>query len=131
MKEKDKQAGEGKEWITLDLPQREGKEGYIGTFLTMYLKMGSVLSDGNFKETDKRIEYMTYFMISLVPGKRDRLEIRERLKKEIEQATKGANGNEEKARLRNMVCLECIGEVTDYVDKHIGVSRENKIGFAW
>jgi hypothetical protein len=120
------------EYLTLDLPQREGKEGYVGTMFSLFLRMGSILGDANFKETDMRIEYMVHFMISLVPGKTHRQEIREDLKRDIEKALKveTSGDTDTKARIRNMICLEYIGIVGDFIDKHIGVSRENKIGFA-
>lgn len=119
------------EYITLDLPQREGKEGYIGTMFTLVLKMGTILADANFKETDMRVEYMTQFMISLIPGKKARKEIREQLHNDIAERLKTDTSADQdaKARLRNMVCLEYIGIVGDFMDKHVGISKENKIGF--
>ena len=124
-------------WLTLEIPQREGKEGYIGMLFGLMLKTGSVMADANFRPTDMRIEYMTHFMIALIPGKRNRQTIRDGLREEMEKRLKQAkdeNGSdlneEQKSRVRNMTCLEYIGDVIDFTDKHIGVSRENKIGFA-
>lgn len=117
------------QYYTLDIPQREGKEGYIGTLLGLFLKMGGIMAQSDFSETDKRIEYMTQFLISMVPGRKLRKEIRDALKKDIEERTKGLTKNEDKARERNLVCLEYIGEVMDWTDKHIGVTKENKVGF--
>ena len=53
--------------ITLDIPQREGKEGYIGTMLTLFLQLGRTFTDTNFKETNIAIVYHMNFMISMIP----------------------------------------------------------------
>lgn len=120
----------------LNIPQREGKEGYVGMLFSMMLRVGGIMADHAFTNTDLRIEYMTHFLIALVPGKRNRKTIRDGLNNEIksrllqEGKDNGSELNDEqKARIRNMVCLEYIGEVIDFTDKHVGVSSENKIGF--
>ncbi len=117
--------------ITLDVPMREGKDGYVGTLFSLFLRMGGILADAGFRETDMRVEYMTHFMISLVPGKKQRQEIREQLRKDIEAKLKEDNSGDQdaKARIRNMVCLEYIGVVGDFIDKHVGISTENRLGF--
>ncbi len=127
---------DGSKLFTLDIPQREGKEGYIGTHFSLFLRIGGVLGDAHFSATDLRIEYMTHFLISLIPGRKNRADIRDRLRKDIdknlteEKKTIGENlTNEQIGRVRNMTCIEYMGEVMDFVDKHVGVSKENKIGF--
>lgn len=127
---------DGSKLFTLDIPQREGKEGYIGTHFSLFLRIGGVLGDATFTSTDLRIEYMTHFLISLIPGKRNRANIRDSLRNDIdknladERKKVGENlTNEQIGRVRNMTCIEYMGEVMDFVDKHVGVSKENKIGF--
>lgn len=115
--------------ITLDVPQREGKEGYIGTIFGLYLRLGGIMSDPGFRETDIRLYYMAKLLINLIPGKKNRAEIKERMKKEIETALKDVKDNETRMRLKNEICLDYIGEVHDFMDKHLGVSAENRIGF--
>ncbi len=117
-------------YLTLDIPQREGKDGYIGTLFGLYLKFGGIISDIGFKENDVRIYYMTKFLINLIPGKRNRAEIKEKMKNEIAEAMKNCSSNDERMRIRNDICLDYIGDVHDFVDKHVGVSKENKIGFS-
>ena len=116
--------------ITLEVPQREGKEGYIGTFFALFLRLGTMIGDANLKDTDNRIRNMTNMMISLIPGKKRRSAIRKEMNAEIENRIKGITGNEEKARVRNDVCIEFMGNVTDFIDLHIGVDIENRIGFS-
>ena len=117
--------------LYLDVPQKEGKEGYVGTLFSLILRTGSILADANFKDTDMRVEYMTHFLISLIPNPQKRKEIRAALKKDIEERIKedGSGDQDTKARSRNMVCLEYIGIVGDFIDTHIGLSVENRLGF--
>jgi len=125
--------------ITLDIPQREGKEGYIGTMLTLFLQLGRTFTDNEFKETNINIIYHMNFMISMIPEEEDRKKIRSELNKEIENRTNEAielskqSGNvldnDDKARIRNMVYIEYIGKVMDWVDKFVGISTKNKVGF--
>ena len=125
--------------ITLDIPQKEGKEGYIGTMLTLFLQLGRTFTDSNFKETNISIIYHMNFMISMIPEEEDRAKIRKELNAEIEkrinEAIEAAKktgtqlDNDDKARIRNMVYIEYLGKVMDWVDKFVGISTKNKVGF--
>lgn len=125
--------------VTLDIPQREGKEGYIGTMLTLFLQLGKSFTDPGFKETNISIVYHMNFMISMIPEEADREKIRKSLNEEIEKRTNEAlkvakeSGNQldndDKARIRNIVYIEYIGKVMDWVDKFVGISTKNKVGF--
>jgi len=124
--------------ITLDIPQKEGKEGYIGTMLTLFLQLGRTFTDTNFKETNISIIYHMNFMISMIPEEEDRAKIRNELNAEIEKRTYEAIesakktgtqlDNDDKARIRNMVYIEYVGKVMDWVDKFVGISTKNKVG---
>ena len=122
-------AEQDEKYFTLDIPQREGRDGYIGTIFSLYLRLGGVIADSNFRDSDIRVYYMTKFLISLIPGEKNRKAIRDELKKDIDEALKGISNNDERGRKRNEVCLDYIGRVHDFMDKHVGVSTENKIGF--
>lgn len=128
---------DGSKFYPLEIPAREGKEGYIGTIFSLFLRLGSIMGEQNFQPTDMRIEYMTQFMISLMPGKKRRVLMRQNLKELLEARLKEAqdkNGgeelnNEQRGRITNIVCLECLGDITDFTDLHVGVSAENRLGY--
>ena len=61
---------------TLDIPQREGKEGYIGTFLTSWLNLQSILKSPEFSREPIRIYYMMEAIISQIPDEEEREKIR-------------------------------------------------------
>lgn len=125
----------GETVYTFDIPQREGKEGYIGMQFGLLLKMGSLMVEANRQATDNRIEYMAQFMISLIPGRKNRKTIRDGLKTEIqkrldeEQKKLGEElTNDQIGTIRNQIAIEYVGEVMDFIDKHVGVDKENRIG---
>jgi len=119
------------ERLTLDIPKREGKEGYIGTMLQLYLKMGGIIAEANFTNNDLRVEYMTHFMLSTIPSKEKRIEIRQRLRERITNEVDADKlmTNEQKNKKKNLICIEFMGETMDWIDEHLGISVENKIGF--
>jgi hypothetical protein len=126
---------QGQDVYTFDVPQREGKEGYIGMHFGLMLKMGSLMAEANRQATDNRIEYMAQFMISLIPGRKNRKIIRDGLQAEIkkrleEEAKKSGTDltNDQIGTIRNLTSVEYVGEVMDFLDKHVGVDKENRIG---
>lgn len=126
-------ADEGAErLITFDIPQKEGKEGYVGTLFGLILKLGTILTDTNLKHTDIRIEYLMQLFISLIPEYKVRDEIRRSLKEDIDIYYKnnGTATNEQKAREVNMIHLNHLGYIMEYIDLHIGIAINNKIGFS-
>lgn len=129
------QNDQGEQVYTFDIPVREGKDGYVGMHFGLMLKMGSLMAEANRQATDNRIEYLTQFMISLIPGRKNRKVIRDGLKTEInkrlEEERKAAGNdltNDQIGAIRNMTSVEYVGEVMDFIDKHIGVDKENRIG---
>lgn len=122
---------------SLDIPQREGKEGYVGTFFTLYLKLGTILQAPEFSKEPIRLFYMCEFIISLIPDEDARLHIRTSLKNRklaLETEYKKDKKIEmlssiEKDHILIQASLQTIGDVSDYIDKHIGISDKNKIGF--
>ncbi len=127
---------DGSKLFTFNEPQREGREGYVSTFFSMYLKLANVLCAPEHDPIDGRGKYMTKFIISLVPGKKNRDLLKDELKNKINaeiEEFKKLNGHEpdnaERGRIELEASLDTLGLVSDFVDKHIGVSNENKLGF--
>lgn len=116
-------------FYALDAPQLEGKDGYVGTFYALILRLGAMAGDPNLKDTDNRIKNMVNIMISLIPGKKKRETIRKELNEEVDRRVKGITSNEDRARIRNDVCIEMLGTVTDYIDLHVALDTENRIGY--
>lgn len=113
--------------ITLDIPQREGKEGYIGTFFTLYLKLGTLLSGGSFNSMDYHVTLLVEMIVSTVPGKK-REAIRQRIKDRLANETSSNQSLDEKQHTTTRIYIEELAAVTDFIDEHIGLSNEHKIG---
>ena len=122
--------------LTFDIPQREGKEGFIGTFFTLYLNMSSILRSPEFIKEPMRVYYLTKLIIASVPGKKNRDEIKKALNERIDSMKKQRLQKsdvplteEENNHILIDASLDVLGDVSDFIDKHVGVSRENKLGF--
>ncbi len=126
--------------FTLDIPQREGKEGYIGTFFTLYLKLATVLQSPEFSKEPIRVYYMSKVITSMIPGEDKRLEIKKLLKdnkEAFEKEYRTEHKYNETQPLTTMErdhilissTLDSLGVVSDFIDKHIGLSKKNKVGF--
>lgn len=113
---------------SLDIPAREGKEGFIGTHFTLILQIGNMISRIGPSE-NSNLHYLTSLLISCIPDKKDRAVIRKEIEDEFNKRIDSKSTNEDKLKIRNAICIESVGSVMDYIDKHVGVSRENKIGF--
>ena len=117
-------------YITLDVPLRDGKEGYTGTMFSLFLRFGGILSDPNFKDTDARVYFMTRLMMSMLPNDEGgKVEMIKKLKSDIKEQTRGLTAVDDKNRLRNEICLDAVSVIFDVTDKHIGLSRRNRLGF--
>lgn len=127
---------EGK-YFTLDIPQREGKEGYIGTFLSSHLNLEAVLKSPEFTREPIRVYYLMEARISLIPDEEERQKIYNKLDeklKDLKANYKKDNGietlsPEQDSHLLIIASLRTLGQVTDFVDKHIALSVKNKVGF--
>ena len=121
--------------ITFDIPAKEGTPGYIGMFFTEFMKIGSMLTNMDGNNPTYSLERSTQFLISLVAGKQRREHIRECLKQNIARCIIEATTENETTldsvthkQIVDQCCLEIIGEITDFVDEHVGISIENKLG---
>jgi len=125
---------------TLDIPQRDGSVGYIGTFFTLYLKLATVLQSPEFSKEPIRVYYMSKFIISLIPGEEKREEIKKLLKttkattEEEYRKDRGYTAThqlsqQEKDHILITSTIDSLGCVSDFIDKHIGLSKKNKVGF--
>jgi|SRR3990172_235862 len=122
---------------TLDIPQREGKEGYIGTFLTSWLNLQSILKSPEFSREPIRIYYMMEAIISQIPDEEEREKIRTSFDKKFSDLKEtylkdnriDKITDTQHSHLLIIAALRTVGLTTDYVDKHIGVSTKNKVGF--
>ena len=123
--------------VTFDIPAREGTTGYVGLFFSVFLQTSALLTNPTVINDAYRLGNITQFMISLVAGKEKRTMIRETLQKNIDAEISEIKKNlevgqrmshDERDHIYTRCNLEIIGDITDFIDEHVGVSKENKLG---
>ncbi len=127
----------GEKRYTLDIPQLEGKEGYIGTFLTAYLNLITILRSPEFTREPIRVYYITEAIISLIPDQDNRQKARDTVDttfKSLEAKYLKEHGttkltDAEHSHLTIVASLRTLGTVTDYIDQYVGLNTKNKVGF--
>ena len=125
----------GDKVYTLDYPQLEGKAGYIGTFFTLYLRLGNMFDRPDFGKEPVKIRLFTKLIISMIPKKERRDTINKYIKERFEQLKKERTDTGIKLTDADIgyilieSALDGLGDVTDYIDKHVGINVENKVGF--
>ncbi len=120
----------------LDIPQKDGTPGYVGMFFTMYLKVASTIQHPDFtKNTPISVFYLVNWIISAIPDEKIRKNIRDAIRlrrKELEQEYK-SDGVQITEKVKDHILvtsvLEEAGRITEYIDKFVGLSKENKIGW--
>lgn len=122
---------------SLDLPQREGTDGFVGTFFTLYLKLATILQSPEFSKEPIRVYYLSEFIISLVPDSKHRERIRAEAKayrtRFESEYIKNRNISKLTSEIENHILIQTsinsLGLVTDYIDEHIGLSKQHKVFF--
>lgn len=125
---------------TTENPMFEGKEGFIGTFFGLYLNLSRLIASPDFSNEPYRVFYECELCISAVPDKlkrerirKDRKELIKTLEIEYKEDKKIPpdtilSGNVIE-HLHTLASIQALGDVTDYIDKHVGLSTKNKLGF--
>ena len=129
---------DGSKLYTIDgMPQKEGVPGYIGTFLKSWQNVQAIITSAEFSHEPIRVYYMVEAIISQIPDEEARKKIRADLDvryKDTMEQFKTENDmdtltKEDKSHCLVVAALRTLGMTTDYVDKHIGVSKNNRVGF--
>lgn len=120
----------------LDIPQKEGAPGYVGMFFTLWLKVASTISHPDFtKSSPMSVYYLINWTISAIPEEAEIIKIREKIRArriEMQQEYKNEGRTlDEKVQdhILLMATIEGASLIAQYIDKHIGISSENKIGW--
>lgn len=121
---------------SLDIPQKEGSAGYVGMFFTLWLKVASTIQHPDFtKGSPMSVYYLINWIIAAIPDESEILKIKETIRsrrKELEQEYKndGITMTEKtKDHILLMSTIEGSSLISHYIDKHIGISKDNKIGW--
>jgi hypothetical protein len=127
---------EGKTF-TLDIPQREAKDGYLLTLFTSHLNLESVLKSPEFSQEPIRVYYLALSRISLITSQKQQDEVYLDLEKKILELENDFKKKHNVTTLTEaqqnhiliVASIKTMGKVSIWGDKHMGISTENKVGF--
>lgn len=114
---------------TVDVPLRDSLNGYIMIFVELNLRISDILGTPEAFTQPMRIYYLVKQMISLITDTEIRDMINEHMSKEITERAKDKD-EEELQHIQLEVSIDTIKFITMWIDKHVGLSVENRIGVA-
>jgi len=128
---------DGTKIFTLDIPQREAKDGYLLTIFTSHVNLESVLKSPEFSQEPIRVYYLALSRISLITSKKEQDIVYTALENKIQELTddfKKRNNvqiltDAQQNHILIIASIKIMGLVSIWADKHLGISTENKVGF--
>lgn len=114
--------------VELDVPQVEGT-GMLSLIYRLYSMLGAVIADSEDSKYFK-FEMLTNLLINTVLDREIREEIKKFKKDELSRRMGELinPGSEERDTIHMEVCMDAIGEVTTFIDRHLGVSVKLEVG---
>lgn len=114
--------------VELDVPQVEGT-GMLSLIYRLYSMLGAVIADSEDSKYFK-FEMLTNLLINTVLDREIREEIKKFKKDELSRRMGELTnpGSEERDTIHMEVCMDAIGEVTTFIDRHLGVSVKLEVG---
>jgi len=124
-------------FYALDAPQKEGKDGYVGTYFSSRLNIDAILRSQDFNASPRKVYYQVLNIISTIQGEKARdviykeLESRiEVLKADYKKVHEDVNiPPQDEIDLIIIASLKTLGSVTDYYGKFVPLTSENRIGY--
>lgn len=112
----------------LELPQEEGG-GMLSLLFRLYSMLGAVIADADDNKYFK-FELLTKLLVNTVLDREVRDGIKSFMKTELKArlAELESPGNDEVNAVHLDVCMDAIGEVTTFIDRHLGVSVKLQVG---
>lgn len=112
----------------IDIQMREGKDGYISLIMGHFSRMAYIVASGG-DQTNKPADlyYMSNLIISMIPDLERQKVIRKKLKDRIEELKLSEKKSEGAAI--STAAIEIVGDITYFMDEHLGVSKANRIAF--
>jgi len=124
-------------FYALDAPQKEGKDGYVGTYFSSRLNIDAILRSQDFNASPRKVYYQVLNIISTIQGAKARdaiykeLDARiETLKAEYKKVHEDVNiPPHDEIDIIIISSLKTLGSVTDYYGKFVPLTSENRIGY--
>ena len=112
--------------IPLDLPARDGSNGYVNLFLRYYNILAMIMADSELS-THMRVNLMINLMIASVPDDDFRFKLTDLRNKLIEEATAAHDQDRPSVEEKQMIQLDAniniLGEISGFIDLYMGTSK--------
>ena len=118
--------GNGGNALTLSLPQKEGKAGYVLSFLMARSEMMQIIKSMT-RVDDPRIVNAAKLLIGFVDEETYRRDLFKRFNDRISEINKGSETALEKQHLILDEALFVVGELTSYFDRAVGLSHRLEV----
>lgn len=115
--------------VTFAAPKGEIKFSYFDLIMKQMYHLGMMISQSSSGISDSRIPLMVSFIISHVPQKKLRQDMRDDLKAALEARLEGVVDSEDRTLITIETYVEVIGNMADYLEKYMGTTQENRLGF--
>lgn len=113
--------------VTFGIPKGEIKEAYFDLILKQMYNLGVQMSQTQYSGSS--VPLMIRLLISHIPSESHRNELRTKIDNNIKEKIQGIKDTETKNKLTVEAYVDSVGEISDYLEKFMGIEKENRIGF--
>ena len=114
--------------VTFGVPKGEIKDAYFDLIIKQMYHLGIQIGQPD-PYSRGNIPIMVKYIISHIPSKKHRDELKDKIKEDLKIALEGIDDLEDKQMITIDVHIENMGNVADYLEKFMGIEKENRIGF--
>jgi len=119
---------EDEKTITFGIPKGEIKQAYFDLILKQMYHLGLQISQPTTYNAGN-IPLMVNFIISHIPSQNNRDDMRLAIKTEIARRLENIEDDETIRKITVDVYIEYVGQISDYLEKFMGIQTENRLGF--
>ena len=114
--------------VSFGVPKGEIKDAYFDLIIKQMYHLGMQIGQPD-PYSRSGIPIMVKYIISHIPSEKHRNELKDKIKEDLEIALEGIDDLEDKQMITIDVHIENMGNVSDYLEKFMGIEKENRIGF--
>lgn len=113
--------------VTFGVPKGEIKEAYFDLILKQMYNLGMQITQPD-AYSRSGVPIMVNYIISHIPSQSHRNDLRQKIKEDLNEKITDSMSTEEKQEIVINVYVENMGNVSDYLEKFMGIEKENRIG---
>ena len=114
--------------VTFGVPKGEIKDAYFDLIIKQMYHLGMQITQPE-PYSRSGIPIMVRYIISHIPSEKHRNELKDKIKEDLKIALEGIEDLEDKQMITIDTYIDHMGNVSDYLEKFMGIEKENRIGF--